>query len=443
MGPEDIHQVITETIWTILLASAPVLAVAMLVGLGDRAVSGSDLDSGDDTDLRAEGGRDLRVYRPHAPVHLYHPRQTVRPGVRPDHQRQPVIMRKSICAFLIAAAVSPTSGQAQGFGGLFAFPDEAPAPAQDPVPVNVAPEVPQEDIQASLEAIPSLNGPLGGRLPGLEELGALGVDSEEVKAMISRPRASPRRGSLADRHACLLAIRDAERAHGIPEDLLLAVGLQEAGTRRDGADTVWPWSVNVEGEGHVFEDRQSAESFVAAKLAEGATSIDVGCMQVNLRWHPEAFSTPHEGFDPAKNADYAARFLRKLYEENDNWMEAVGRYHSGTPELSKAYAGAVTAKLPLARSLGERIVVMNTAAQASTAPVEGGRRQLNPLDAPRRQPATRKRRYQRSFEVARSASPDSSAEAVPQAAALNRGAPTPLIPGYQISPARTGSAQEN
>lgn len=34
MGPEDIHQVITETIWTILLASAPVLAVAMLVGLG-------------------------------------------------------------------------------------------------------------------------------------------------------------------------------------------------------------------------------------------------------------------------------------------------------------------------------------------------------------------------------------------------------------------------
>lgn len=34
MGPEDIHQIITETIWTILLASGPVLVVAMVVGLG-------------------------------------------------------------------------------------------------------------------------------------------------------------------------------------------------------------------------------------------------------------------------------------------------------------------------------------------------------------------------------------------------------------------------
>ncbi|WP_425051077.1 flagellar biosynthetic protein FliQ [Psychromarinibacter sp. S121] len=33
MGAEDIHQVITDTIWTILIASGPALAVAMFVGL--------------------------------------------------------------------------------------------------------------------------------------------------------------------------------------------------------------------------------------------------------------------------------------------------------------------------------------------------------------------------------------------------------------------------
>ncbi|MEY8802243.1 flagellar biosynthesis protein FliQ [Leisingera sp. XS_AS12] len=34
MRAEDIHHVITEAIWTILVASGPVLAVAMAVGLG-------------------------------------------------------------------------------------------------------------------------------------------------------------------------------------------------------------------------------------------------------------------------------------------------------------------------------------------------------------------------------------------------------------------------
>lgn len=34
MRAEDIHHVITEAIWTILMASGPILAVAMAVGLG-------------------------------------------------------------------------------------------------------------------------------------------------------------------------------------------------------------------------------------------------------------------------------------------------------------------------------------------------------------------------------------------------------------------------
>lgn len=33
MGPGDVHQVVTATIWTTLLAVGPVLAVALVVGL--------------------------------------------------------------------------------------------------------------------------------------------------------------------------------------------------------------------------------------------------------------------------------------------------------------------------------------------------------------------------------------------------------------------------
>ncbi len=35
-------------------------------------------------------------------------------------------------------------------------------------------------------------------------------------------------------------------------------------------------------------------------------------MQINLRWHPEAFVNAAQGFDPAVNVDYAARFLTDL-----------------------------------------------------------------------------------------------------------------------------------
>jgi flagellar biosynthetic protein FliQ len=33
MSPADVHQMITQTLWTILIASAPVLGIALLVGL--------------------------------------------------------------------------------------------------------------------------------------------------------------------------------------------------------------------------------------------------------------------------------------------------------------------------------------------------------------------------------------------------------------------------
>ena len=32
-------------------------------------------------------------------------------------------------------------------------------------------------------------------------------------------------------------------------------------------------------------------------------SIDVGCMQINRRWHPEAFDSPAQGVDPRVNVD--------------------------------------------------------------------------------------------------------------------------------------------
>jgi len=149
---------------------------------------------------------------------------------------------------------------------------------------------------------------------------------------------------VSDSEVCLLNIRGQERQHRIPVGLLTAIGLTESGrTVTHGHRTVWPWTVNAAGEGHFFETKKDAVAFVAEKQAAGVDSIDVGCMQVNLKHHPDAFASLDDAFDPATNVAYAADFLTGLRAELNSWIGAARRYHSATPELGDAYGEVVLA----------------------------------------------------------------------------------------------------
>lgn len=136
---------------------------------------------------------------------------------------------------------------------------------------------------------------------------------------------------------CIAAILAAQSRYNIPDNLLLALGIQEAGWQSPHGLTVWPWSVSAAGEGRRFNSRREAEAFVNQKLAQGVSSIDVGCLQINLRWHPDAFHSASQGFDVTRNVDYAARFLHDLYLESGDWMTAAGRYHSRSPGPQSTY----------------------------------------------------------------------------------------------------------
>lgn len=148
--------------------------------------------------------------------------------------------------------------------------------------------------------------------------------------------------------ACLGAILAAQTRYDIPGNLLLAVGLQEAGLRQGGKLTVWPWTVNAAGDGRMFETPDRAKAWVRERQAAGVNSIDVGCMQVNLRWHPEAFVNLDQAFDPAANVDYAARFLRDLYAKTGNWLKAAGSYHSFNDEQRNRYLASLTRNIEVA-----------------------------------------------------------------------------------------------
>ncbi|TMV53446.1 lytic transglycosylase domain-containing protein, partial [Thioclava sp. BHET1] len=153
----------------------------------------------------------------------------------------------------------------------------------------------------------------------------------------------------------------------IPGNLLLAIGFQEAGLSRGGQVTVWPWSVNAAGDGRMFDTRQAAQDWVRAQLKAGTGSIDVGCMQVNLRWHPEAFATLDAAFDPVRNVDYAARFLRDLYRRTGDWMTAAGSYHSFSTEERNRYLAALDQNLKVANARAARAPDVQLAATAPDA----------------------------------------------------------------------------
>ncbi|MEM9151950.1 MAG: transglycosylase SLT domain-containing protein [Cyanobacteria bacterium P01_F01_bin.3] len=136
---------------------------------------------------------------------------------------------------------------------------------------------------------------------------------------------------------CNAAARHAANESRVPIDVLLAISLTETGRRIGTTITPWPWTVNMEGVGKWFDDQKSAKLYVREHFRRGARSFDVGCFQINYKWHGHAFSSINEMFDPIENARYAARFLNELYDEFGNWSKAAGAYHSRTAKHANRY----------------------------------------------------------------------------------------------------------
>ncbi len=140
---------------------------------------------------------------------------------------------------------------------------------------------------------------------------------------------------------CDAAARRAAQRHGVPEDLMLAITRAETGRQGPQGLQPWPWAINLGGNGQWPEDKISAETIAQREIDAGHLNIDIGCFQLNLRWHSKGFASLDEMFDPAMNADYAARFLVALREETGSWEAAAGAYHSRNEDLAAPYAARI------------------------------------------------------------------------------------------------------
>lgn len=169
----------------------------------------------------------------------------------------------------------------------------------------------------------------------------------------------------------------AARASGVPLPVLQAITLTETGRMMNGAHRPWPWTVNMEGVGKWFGTREEALSYVMEHYDRGARSFDVGCFQINYRWHGNAFASIEDMFDPRTNALYAGQFLRRLYGETQSWSKSAGAYHSRTPQFATRYSARfdrILAKLtgktaPPPPAAGEYAHDMTEVPAAPAAPV--------------------------------------------------------------------------
>lgn len=174
-----------------------------------------------------------------------------------------------------------------------------------------------------------------------------------VMLMLIQPvQARAYNDKIDDSMVCMNATQKMEKVYQIKKHMLTTISSVETG-RWNAAQkqkTAWPWTVNAQGKGMYFDSKAEAVKAVKNLQAKGVRSIDVGCMQINLAYHPDAFDNIEEALDPQTNAEYGAKFLKNLYENNGrDWIKAAMAYHSSVPHKALKYKKKIVSTYELVK----------------------------------------------------------------------------------------------
>jgi hypothetical protein len=141
----------------------------------------------------------------------------------------------------------------------------------------------------------------------------------------------PDREDLSPRAACLDAAREAERAHGLPEGLLVGIALNESGLHAH--------ALSIGGRAYYPETREEAMRLI--RKAGGRAMV--GCVQVNASVH--ARGGQDWPLDPYKATEWAANYLLQHYETYGDWSRALVRWHGGSPGMTTRLVCRVRSKI--------------------------------------------------------------------------------------------------
>lgn len=146
--------------------------------------------------------------------------------------------------------------------------------------------------------------------------------------------------TLKDTEICLYYTAQNEQKFALKENLLSTISLVETGRYNPDHPlgvNPWPWTVASSKGSTYHKNKKEALADIKNLQAQGIKSIDVGCMQINLKFHGDAFANVEEALEPAKNTAYAASYLKRLYGSTGSWGKAATAYHSGSPDKALKY----------------------------------------------------------------------------------------------------------
>ncbi|BBL57571.1 hypothetical protein MKFW12EY_11840 [Methylomonas koyamae] len=120
------------------------------------------------------------------------------------------------------------------------------------------------------------------------------------------------------------------RRHRIDPYILYAVALTES-RKNDGQNRVIPspWAINNAGNTFIPGSQQEAEALLNQLMVQGKRNIDIGIMQVNLRWHGHRVAKPEQLLIPSTNLEIGASVLSEAIQSvPGNLAHGIGRYYS-------------------------------------------------------------------------------------------------------------------
>ena len=129
------------------------------------------------------------------------------------------------------------------------------------------------------------------------------------------------------------------RTEKIDPQLLYAVALAESAysERSDGTVAPYPWVLRTPKAPYYEPTKEAAVKRLDALLKKGI-SVDVGLMQINVKWHGRRVARPEDLLDPETNIRTAARILNEEFRRTpDDLIGALGRYHSRDFSRSRSY----------------------------------------------------------------------------------------------------------
>lgn len=129
---------------------------------------------------------------------------------------------------------------------------------------------------------------------------------------------------------------------GIPASKLYAIALVESGKQSvDKRVRPWPWTINSPNGSLRLNSKEEAYREIRALVKSGVTNIDIGLMQINMRWHWNLVKNV-DILDPSVNIITAASILKSnMIEVNGNVDKAIANYHSKRPAKGEEYKNSV------------------------------------------------------------------------------------------------------